>query len=78
MRATGPRLNLMRAIAAGEVEFDPDRSAYMHWPAGGIQSTVTSRFNELRTAGLVRQVRFTDAELTEAGRLWLAEREKEN
>ncbi len=72
LKPTGPRLALMRAIAAGCVKFDPVDAVYvLHDQIG------TARCNDLRRFDLVRQVRFIDTEPTDAGRAWLAQHDRE-
>jgi len=75
LNPTGPRLDLMRAIAAGDVHYDQIDHV---WYIERTRSTVTAKFNDLCRAGLARQVRFTDSELTDAGRAWLATHDKED
>jgi hypothetical protein len=80
LNATPNRLSLARAVANGLVDFDPDASLFVRydWRGGPVVDRPTSTFNELRSAGLAKQIRFTRTELTEAGRLWLADNTKES
>ncbi len=71
LRSTPNRIALARAIDRGDVQFDPETSEYVMYAGRSVTGVVTHRFNELRSAGLAKQIRFTHTELTDDGRLWL-------
>jgi hypothetical protein len=85
LRPTAARLDLMRAIAAGKVQASRSTAGNVLCVVDGkpgYSRAIVNRLNELGMAGLATgvspfQFDLKPVEVTEAGRLWLAEHGKE-